>query len=99
MPVGLFQCLRSSISLVRNRDQVDMIGHEAMSDERHSVECYVLPQQVKVDRFIGIAIQDEPPPFPRCVTWSGTSTATTRVNRSMTGKPYQEPPHLLVRTQ
>jgi hypothetical protein len=37
-------------------------------------------------------------PFPRCVTWCGTSTATTRVNRPMTGKPYHAshralPPH------
>jgi hypothetical protein len=32
---------------------------------------YVLPQQVKVDRSIGIAIQDEPPPVPtlRHMVW------------------------------
>lgn len=50
---------------------MDMIGHEAISDQRHSVECYVLPQEVKADRSIGIAIQDEPPPVPtlRHMVW------------------------------
>jgi hypothetical protein len=48
-----------------------MVGHEAISDERHSVELYVLPQQAKVNRSIGIAIQDEAPPVPtlRHMVW------------------------------
>ena len=40
---------------------MDMVGHEAISDECHSVEVYVLPQQLKLDPSIGIAIQDEAP--------------------------------------
>jgi hypothetical protein len=50
---------------------VDMVGHEAISDERHSAEAYVLPQQAKVNRSIGIAVQDEAPPAPalRHMVW------------------------------
>jgi hypothetical protein len=41
---------------------VNVIGHEAIPDELYSIEAQVLPQQLKVDRPIGIAIQDEVPP-------------------------------------
>ena len=33
-----------SFGLARNRDQVDMIGHEAISDQRHPIEVNVFPQ-------------------------------------------------------
>ena len=74
-----------SISLRRNSDQVNMVGHQAISDEYYSVEIHILVQELEVDRSIGITVQDEAPPVPRCVTWCGTSTATTRLNRPMTG--------------
>ena len=41
---------------------MDMVGHEAISDERHSVDVHILLQQLKVNRSIGIAVQDEAPP-------------------------------------
>ena len=31
--MDLLQCLCSSIRLARNRDQVDVVGHEAISDQ------------------------------------------------------------------
>jgi len=39
-----------------------MVGHQAISDERHSVEVHILVQELKVNRSIGIAVQDEAPP-------------------------------------
>jgi hypothetical protein len=55
----MFQRLCQTISRARNRDQVDMIGHEAIAKQRHSVERNVFPQQIEVDRTISIGIQHE----------------------------------------
>ena len=74
-----------TIDFVRNRDQVDMVRHEAISDEGDAVEDDVLAQQFEVDCSIGVASRTKRRPFPRCVTRCGTSTATTRVNRPMPG--------------
>ena len=41
---------------------MNMVGHQAISDERHSVEVHILVQELKVNRSIGIAVQDEAPP-------------------------------------
>jgi hypothetical protein len=60
--VHMFQCLCQTISRARNRDQVDMIGHEAIANQRHSVQRNVLPQQIEVDRTISIGIQHETSP-------------------------------------
>jgi hypothetical protein len=43
---------------------VNVIGDEAIADKLYSIEAQVLPQQLKVDRPIGISIQDEVPPVP-----------------------------------
>jgi hypothetical protein len=39
-----------------------MVGHQALSDERYSVAVHILVQELKVNRSIGIAVQDEAPP-------------------------------------
>ena len=39
-----------------------MVGHQAISDERHSVGVHILVQELKVNRSIGIAVKDETPP-------------------------------------
>jgi hypothetical protein len=41
---------------------VNMVGHQAISDERYSVEVHILVQELKVNRSISIAVQDEAPP-------------------------------------
>jgi hypothetical protein len=41
---------------------VNMVGHQAISDERYSVEVHILVQELKVNRSVGIAVQDEAPP-------------------------------------
>jgi hypothetical protein len=59
-----------------------------MSDEGDAVENDVLAQQLKVDRSIGVAIQDEAPPVPtlRQMVWyvNGNHTCES-VNRPMPG--------------
>jgi hypothetical protein len=39
-----------------------MVGHHARSDERYSGEVHILVQELKLNRSIGIAVQDEAPP-------------------------------------
>jgi hypothetical protein len=39
-----------------------MVGHQAISDERCSLEVHILVQELKVNRSAGIAVQDEGPP-------------------------------------
>ena len=41
---------------------MNVVGHQAISDERYSVDVHILLQQLKVNRSIGIAVQDEAPP-------------------------------------
>ena len=41
---------------------MDMAGHQAISDECYCVEFQILVQELKVNRSIGIAVQDEAPP-------------------------------------
>jgi hypothetical protein len=43
---------------------MDMIGHQAVTDQRHSVNFNVFPQRRQVGRTIRIAIQDEAPVVP-----------------------------------
>ena len=71
-PVGMFQCLCQPISLARNGNQVDMIGHDAIANQRHLVEGKVFPQQIDVDRTISIAIQHEAAPIStlRQMVWN-----------------------------
>jgi hypothetical protein len=40
---------------------VNMVGHKAVSDEGHSVERGVFPQQLQVNRSIRITVEDEAP--------------------------------------
>jgi len=57
--VSVFQCLCQPISRARNRDQVDMIRHEAIANHRHFVESCAFTQQIEIDRTISVAIQHE----------------------------------------
>ena len=53
----MLQCVRQPILAVRNRNQVDMIRHEAIANQRNVVGCHIFPQQLEVDRTIRIAVQ------------------------------------------
>jgi hypothetical protein len=43
---------------------MDVIGHEAVTNQRYSVKLNVFPQQGEVGRTIRIAIKDEAPTVP-----------------------------------
>jgi hypothetical protein len=61
--VGLLQCLRQPIRHVRNGNQVNMIGHEAIADQRDLVEDKVFAQQREVDQTVSIEIKHEASPI------------------------------------
>jgi hypothetical protein len=71
-PMGMLQCLRQPISRARNGNQMDMIGHEAIANQRDFVEGKVFPQQLEVDRTVSIAIQYESSPIStlRQMVWN-----------------------------
>jgi hypothetical protein len=88
--VGLLQCLCQTIDFVRNRDQVDMVRHEAISNEGDAVEDDVLAQQLEVDCSIGAAVQDEAPPVPTLchMVWHVNGNHTSESSHAR--KRYQE---------
>jgi hypothetical protein len=75
---------------VRNRDQVDTVRHEAISNEGDAVEDDVLAQQVELDCSIGVAVQDEAPPVPtlRHMVWYVNGNHTSESSHAR--KRYQE---------
>ena len=79
-----------TIDFVRNRDQVDMVRHEAISNEGDAVEDDVLAQQIEVDCSIGVALQDEATPIPtlRHMVWYVNGNHTSKSSHAK--KRYQE---------
>ena len=89
-PVGLLQSLLQTIDFVRNRNQVDMVRHEAISNEGDAVEGDVLAQQIEVDCSIGFALEYEAPPIPtlRHMVWNVNGNHTSESSHAR--KRYQE---------
>jgi hypothetical protein len=69
---------------------VDMVRHEAISNEGDAVEDDVLAQQLEVDCSIGVAVQDEAPPVPtlRHMVWYVNGNYTSETSHAR--KRYQE---------
>src|ERR1700677_1383946 len=59
----MFQSLCQPVSGARDGNQMDMIGHEAIANQRNLVEGKLFPQQLEVDRTVSIAIQHEASPI------------------------------------
>lgn len=49
------------ICFARNHDQVNVIGHEAVADQRKLMQRSIVPEQVKIDQPFGIGSQNELP--------------------------------------
>ena len=49
------------IGFARNHDQVNVIGHEAVADQRKLMQRSIVPEQVKIDQPFGIGSQNELP--------------------------------------
>jgi hypothetical protein len=48
---------------------MDVIGHQAVAEQRKRIELYILAQEVKINSALGIARQNELPriaTFPYC---------------------------------
>jgi hypothetical protein len=59
--VRLLQRLSQPVRRAGNYDQMDMIGHQAVTDDRHSVKFDVFSQRRQVGGTVRIAIQDDAP--------------------------------------
>jgi hypothetical protein len=55
----LFERLRQRLRGVRNSDQVHVIRHQAVSQQRETVNLGVLPQQLKISDAIRIAREND----------------------------------------
>jgi hypothetical protein len=63
--VGVLQSRRQGIQLLGDYNQINVIGHEAVADERKPVQSTIVPQQVEVDEAFGIRRENE---LPRVAT-------------------------------
>lgn len=45
-------------SLTWNEDQMDVVGHEAVSNQGYPVQSEALDQQIEIDTAMGIAVKD-----------------------------------------
>jgi hypothetical protein len=52
------------IGFVGDHDHVNMIGHEAVANQRHTVELSILSQQIEIDHAISVGVQDKSSPIP-----------------------------------
>ena len=58
-PVCVLQGKRKRRRTLRHDDQVDVVGHEAIADQRESLDLAVGPEEVEVDQAVGIGFEDE----------------------------------------
>ena len=61
-------CLSAPVQTVHlgggNRDHVNMVGHQAIANQRHTVEFNVLSQQIEMNHAISVEVQDKSPRIP-----------------------------------
>ena len=57
--VGVFERLRERPRVQRNSDQVHVIRHQAVTQQRETVQLRVLPQQLQIGEAIGIAGEND----------------------------------------
>ncbi len=85
-PMRMLESQSQRICFARNRDQVNVIGHEAVADQRKLMQRSIVPEQVRIDQLFGIGSQNELP---------GISTLGNMVrdihgnHRSQTGHAYK----------
>ncbi len=57
--MGLLHGLCQSVHLGWNGHQMDMIGHQAVADQRHAVQLNVLSQQIQIHPAVCVAVEKE----------------------------------------
>jgi hypothetical protein len=62
--VGVLESLRQGFAAARNHDQMHMIRHETVAQQREAVKLRVLPQQLKVGDTVGVVGQNYLPGVP-----------------------------------
>ena len=57
--MSVFERLGQSVAGVRNRDQVDVIGHQAVAQQGQTVELGIVTEQVEIGGAIGVAGEND----------------------------------------
>jgi hypothetical protein len=60
----VFQGSGEGIDFARDRNQMDVVGHEAEADQRYPIALASVVQQVEVYQTLGLRLQDVPPGIP-----------------------------------
>ena len=55
------QAAREGFHVVGDRNQMDVIAHQAISDQFHTVSLHALLQQIEVDATLSLPFKDEAP--------------------------------------
>jgi hypothetical protein len=70
IPIGsvsamcVLQSPREGVRLAWSHDEMDMVGHQTVANERQAVQLNALAQKIKVNPAICITIKDEPSRVP-----------------------------------
>jgi hypothetical protein len=57
--MSVLQSERKRLGPPRDDDQMHVVGHEAIADQRESLDLAVGPEQVEVNQAVGIGFEDE----------------------------------------
>jgi hypothetical protein len=79
----LFQAVPESLGLARHGNQVHMIRHQAVTQQRKTRELRILPQQRKIDHAIGVVGENNLPGISSLRNMMRNVDHPTRANRAM----------------
>jgi hypothetical protein len=57
----MFERLRQSLPRAGNRDEMHVIGHQAIAEQGKAMQLGIAPEQVEIDKPVGIAGKDDLP--------------------------------------
>ncbi len=60
-PMSMLESQSQRTCFARYHDQVNVIGHETVADQRKLMQRSIVPEQVKIDQPFGIGSQNELP--------------------------------------
>ena len=59
--MDILQAARQGVFLLWDGNEMDVVGHQAIADQRHPVSLDAPMKQIEVNTFLGIPFQDEAP--------------------------------------
>jgi hypothetical protein len=91
-PVCILQRQRQTAAIVGYHNQMHVVGHQAVTDQYHSVELMFWRRRLRYTMRSASQSRINLRAFPRCVTWCGKPTATTRAKRATMRTLSERPP-------